>query len=545
MHIIIDKGGEIVFVDLILYNGNIYSMDEKETKYDGIAMKNGRIVFLGSSKDVESLAGKETETIDLKGKTVVPGFIDAHQHMLNFGFTLTYVDCDKHSIEEVAKALKEASVNAKPGEWIIGMGFNETKFKENRLPTLEDFKDIPNPVYISRYCLHTAVVNAVALAKAGIDETTENPFGGEIIKEENENPTGVLREKAMDLVKDVMPTITKEQMKNAYALAGSHYVSEGITGVHEAGMGFYTQSFDEFHVLQEMAQQNELQVRMVAMILVDFFIQAKDMQLLTGVGNEKFKIGAIKMFADGTLNGRTAAVKTEYIDPPGTRGILMMNKGDLEQKVMDAHLEGYQISIHAIGDEAIDQVITAYEKALTVYPRPNHRHRIEHSSLTSPDLLERIKALHVIPIPQPGLIHIAGDIYRQVLLPDVLSNFYPIKTFLDEGIKLPGSSDCPVVPSSPFFGMYGAMTRETKNQDVINPEQRISLYEAVKMYTSHSAYAGFTEDYQGTLEVGKLADAVVLPEGFMDFSAQTVKETAVEYTIIGGEIVYQKTNSHK
>jgi predicted amidohydrolase YtcJ len=531
--------------DLALINGQIISMDTQKNEYEGVAIKNGRIICMGSTQEIHGVIGEDTEIVDLNGKTVLPGFIDAHQHMLYLGFNLSYVNCNKESIDDLVNAIKERASVSNPTDWIIGIGFNEVKFKEKRLPRAEDFADIPNPIFIMRYCLHTAVVNQVSLSLAGINQTTLEPMGGEIIKDRHGTVTGVLREKAVELVKKVMPSYTRQEMKKALTLANNHYVSEGITAVHEAGMGFFTDSMDEFRVFQEMTFDESIQVRIYGMVLDKFFPIFKEAGLLMGFGNAKLKIGPMKMFSDGTLNGRTASVTEAYLDPAGTRGMMVLTKEELEEKVLQAHKEGYQISIHAIGDHAINQVITAYEKALTQYPRNDHRHRIEHCSVTTPLIIQRMKNLDLIPVLQPGILHIAGDVYRKVLKPHVLKGVYPIKTFFQEGICVAGSSDAPVVPSSPMFGMYVAMTRQTGENETIVPEQQISLYQAIKMYTVNAAFASFSEKDQGTLETGKLGDLVVLPQNFMSFSPEEVRDVKVEMTVIGGKVVFENNKIKK
>lgn len=528
--------------DLVLLNGEIISMDEKANKYQAIAIKNGKIIGLGDSNEIGSFISKETKIIDLEEKVVLPGFIDAHQHIVSKGFNLIHVDCNKSSICEVVKAIEERVEKAKPHDWIIGLGYDESKFEEQRSPNVDDFNHIENPVFINRFCLHTAVVNGAALSLANVDENTTIPGEGEIQIDKHGRLTGILREKAMDLIKKVMPPYTVEQIKEAISMASSHYLSKGITSVHEAGMGFYTDSNREFRALQEMSTDGSLRVRVYGMILDTFFEDAKAMGLVTGFGNDRLKIGSIKMFADGTLSGRTAAVTQPYLDPKDTKGMLMYSNKELEEKVMNAHKEGYQIGIHGIGDRCIEQIITAYEKAIAKYPRKNHRHRIEHTGLTTSKLLKQMKDLEIIPVPHPGIVHIAGDTYTKVLSESVIKGLYAIKSFFKEGLRPAGSSDAPVVPSSPLLGIYTTMTRMTVSGDIVTPEERISLYESLKMYTVNAAYASFSENELGTIEKGKFGDLVVLPKGFMNFTPEQIKNTEIEYTIVGGELSFENNN---
>ncbi|MGG3661083.1 amidohydrolase [Bacillus gobiensis] len=529
-----------MYADVVMYNGSIVSMDKNKREYEALAAKNGRIIGLGTKKDMEKWLGDQTVSIDLEGKTVLPGFIDAHQHMVNFGFYLSQVNCNVDSIKDLVNAVKEKAATLNKDDWVIGIGFNEEKLQEKRIPTAADFAEISNPVYILRNCLHTAVVNQTTLQLAGINENTSDVAGGEIVRDMNGRPTGILKEKAADIVKSILPPFTLDEIKDAITFADREYTSLGITGVHEAGMGFFTNSMNEFRAFQEMSIDRSLNVRVYGMILDSFFEAANELKLTTGFGNDKLKIGSIKMFSDGTLNGRTAAVSEEYLNPAGERGAMVISTEELEKKVLDYHREGFQVAIHAIGDRAILQVIAAYEKALNAFPRANHRHRIEHTSVTTPEIIERLSELKLIPVPQPSFLNAAGDVYNKVLQPKVTERLKPLKTFFERGIKAAGSSDCPVVTSSPLYGMYCAMKRETLKGTVLSPKERLSLEEALQMYTVNAAYAAFAEHEQGTLEIGKFADAVVLPKGFMSFSAEEVRDTAVEMTIIGGEIIYKK-----
>ncbi|MFM1652026.1 amidohydrolase [Brevibacillus sp. B_LB10_24] len=526
--------------ELVLINGRIVSMDAESREYEAVAMQHGRIVSLGPAREVLRAAGPAAEVVDLNGRTVLPGFIDAHQHMIYFGHHLSCVDCRRESIADMAEAIRARAKELEPTDWIIGQGFDETCFREKRLPTAEDLRGIPNPVYITRFCLHAAVVNQAGLAAAGIDETTSDPPGGELMRDEQGKLTGVLREKALDLIRHVLPPCTPDDMRKALTLADRRYISEGITTVHEAGIGFFTDSFEEFAVFQEMTRSEAIHVRVYGMVLDKFFPLVKAARMRFGLGDGRFKLGPVKIFSDGTLSGRTAAVSEEYLDPPGTTGMMVISADELQQKVLEAHLEGYQVSVHAIGDRAIDQVIAAYENALAICPREDHRHRIEHCAVTAPELIRRIKKLGLIPVPQTALLHTAGDVYRRVLKPHVLQGLYPYQTFFQEGVRVAGSSDCPVVPSSPLLGLYTAMTRQTTEGAAVVPEQQISLFQALQMYTVHAAYASFGEREIGTIELGKYGDLVVLPEGFMSFSPDEVKEAKVELTVIDGKIVFSR-----
>jgi hypothetical protein len=531
--------------DLVLSNGHVVSLDDDMNEYTAIAIKNGRIIALGFDDELEAITGNDTEKIDLEGKTVTPGFIDGHQHMIQFGFKLLYVDCGRDSIAEIVSAVEERAEKLNKDEWIIGLGFDDAKFKEGRMPHKDDFKHIENPVFITHYSYHHAVANETALASAKIDENTDAPVGGEIEKDASNKLTGVLVEKGMDLVRSIIPPVTNDELKKAIGLANNHYLSQGITAVHEAGMGHMTGSLREFQVFQELTKKDKLDVRVYGMVLDDFFEDVKNVHLVNGFGNEKLKVGSIKLFIDGTISGRTCAISEPYPGSKGSKGIWMMSEEEFEEKVIRAHRLGFQVAVHAIGDEGVNRVLNAFKKAQNLYPRSDCRHRVEHAGITSDAIIKKMKKLGVIPVPQPAFLYLNGDVYLQVLPPKLKDQLFRSKSFLDNGLTAVGSSDCPVVTSSVILGIYSLMSRKTEAGVVVSPEEKMSLTDALKMYTRNPAYAAFQENETGTLELGKKGDLTVLSAGFMRFSEDEIKETLVDMTIIDGKVVYRNKQLSK
>lgn len=518
----------------IYYNGEIISLDKTNAIYEAIAIKEERIIALGKFEELKKWVDSNTKFVDLKGKTALPGLIDAHQHLFHSGFNLLYIRCNQASIKEMVEEIHKKAKELKPSEWIIGWGYDEANFQEGRHPEKSDFKEIKNPIYISRYCEHTAVVNDAALHLTNITKQT-TVKNGEIVRNSSGEAIGVLKEEAIKLVKQIMPAYTKEQMKEALKLSIHENLSKGITSVHDAGLGFFSDSFEqEYTVLKDMAENKELSIRIYGMVLEKFFKEAiKKKQA------ENFKIGTMKLFADGTISGKTAAISIAY-NETNHNGMLVYTEEELTEKVMFAHKLGYQIAIHAIGDRAVEQVIHAYEKAILTHPRKNHRHRIEHSMITNESLLKKMKTLEIIPVLQPTLIYQAGDVYQENLHPTLYKQVFATKKMLNYYLFPAGSSDAPITPCSPFFAIYAAMSRKTKRGKVLAKENKISLEEALKMYTINAARASFDEENKGTLEVGKLGDMTIVPSGFMHFTEEKVKETTVEMTIIGGEIKYKR-----
>lgn len=524
--------------DTILFNGTVSTMDNQKTNHEAIAIKNGDIVALGNSKEIVLLANEATTMINLQGRTALPGFIESHQHLFATGAAFLYLNCKLDSIEAVVAAVRKKSQECGENDWIIGTEYYEGDFKEKRNLSKWDFADIKQPVLIIRYCHHTGVVNERVLKMMGINEHSVIP-DGIIVRNQKGEATGVLQEKAFDEAKKLLPAYTDELLIEAAKAANHYYIRNGITSVHEAGMGIFSGSLLEFDILQQMARDRELDVRIYSMILHDFFEQARDMKLLTGFGNDHLMIGSIKIFYDGTMGGSTAYVTKPY---QGTDqfGLTVIPKAELEESVLKAHQAGFQIAIHAMGDQAISDVIDTYEKALQQYPRSNHRHRIEHASIMNKSLIEKMARLGIIPTPTIPLVYTTGDAYLKTLNPDLRRYVYPNRTFFEQGIKPAGNSDSPVTPVSPFLGMYTAMTRRTKGGQVIAPEEAITLEQALEMYTINAAHASFEENRKGSLEIGKVGDLVVVEKGFMSFTADEVKDTEVDMTIIGGKVVYTR-----
>ncbi|HEU5140263.1 MAG TPA: amidohydrolase [Bacillales bacterium] len=524
--------------DLILKSGQIVSMDEDDRQHEALAVYDGKIIALGSDREVVSYEGHRTEVVDLNGKTVLPGFIDAHQHMISTGFNLRNVDCRVGSIKELVDKITTRAETCAPGEWVIGWGYDESRFAQKRHPSKADFAGIDRPVFVTHYSLHSAVANDAALEAAGISAETTVEHGM-IEKDEHGELTGRLTEDGLAMVKNSIP-YTIEQMKEALKLANDHYVKQGVTSVHEAGMGFFTGSFDEFRAFQETSRDGSRKVRVYGMVLDDFFEQALEARLTHGFGNDRLKIGAMKTFADGTVSGKSAAVTEPYTGEDGSYGELMQTDEEIGGKIVHAHRNGYQIAVHAIGDAAVEQVLNAYEHAMNEFPRSDCRHRIEHASVTRPDLIEKMRRLGIVAVPQPGLVHFAGEVHMEHLHPRLRDYVFASRSFMDSDLKVAGSSDSPITPCEPLLGIYTSISRKTANGNTILSDQKVTIREALEMYTKNAAYASFDEATKGTLEAGKLADLTVLPEEFLDFSADQIKETKVEMTIIGGEVVFKK-----
>lgn len=530
-------------VDLILVNGDVQTLDSKGTQAEAVAVRNGRIAAIGTTAEVKGLTHSKTEIIYLKGKTVLPGFIDAHNHMTMFGLLLSEINCQDGKIKSIAELLDEIACRTKqkrPGEWISAWGYDDTKFLEKRHPTRWDLDRFASehPVVCKRTCGHMMVVNSKALELAGITRETPDPPGGEISRDANGEPAGMLKETAQDIIKKAMPEPGTDTLREALKQAGALYNKEGITSVHEAGAGFTIPGPSEVRGFQSALIKGDLSVRVYMMVYTELLDELIQLGFHTGFGNDFLKIGCFKMFLDGGIGGKTAAMEEPY-EGDVTRGIIYESEESLTEKMRKAHQAGFQLGVHAIGDRALHVLLNAYEKILLEYPRQNHRHRIEHFTLSTPSIIERARKLNLLPVPQVGFIYYLGESWIENLGQHRVQDAFPLRSLLEAGFLPPGSSDRPVIPGNPLRGIEAAVLRRTFAGRTIAENQAVSVDQALRMYTNYGAYASFEEDRKGSIEVGKFADLVVLGSSPYQVLPQEISSIPVELTIVDGKVVYQ------
>lgn len=516
--------------DLALINGNIITISPSRPQVQAVAIKNSRVIKVGKNREIKSLIKESTEVIDLKGKTVLPGLIDTHIHIAGFGKALTKVNLrGVQSIKEMQEKLKKRVEKTEEEKWILGRGWDQDRLKDKRYPTRWDLDEVSpnNPVVFTRVCGHLCVVNSRTLEKASITAETTSPPGGEIDKDpKTGEPTGILRENAMDLVHGVMAEPIEQQRMEACGLACRKAVEAGLTTVH-----WIIHSPAEIHVIQKLRALNNLPLRVYILIPVEFLDHLLCLGLSTGFGDDMVRIGGVKILADGSLGARTAALHESYSDDSSTRGMMLYSEERLEALIMKTRRAGLQLAVHAIGDRAVDLVLTALEKALNEMPGKNHRHRIEHASVLSEKRIRRMKRLGVIASVQPHFV--VSDFWvADRLGPKRARWVYPFKTLIQAGVPIAGGSDCPVEPISPLLGIWAAVSRKSF------PEEQISVYEALRMYTIDAAFASFEEDVKGSIEVGKLADLVVLSDDPRKVPPDEIKDIVVEMTFVDGRMVY-------
>lgn len=473
-----------------------------------------------------------SEVYDITGKTIMPGLIDSHCHFLWMGVAMnTSVDLSyTTTISEALERVKERVQSAEPGEWIIGKGWDESKWAENRYINKDDLDSFSpyNPVILSRICGHLIAVNSKAMELAGITNDTQDIEGGHVDKDEHGENTGILRD-CRHLIMHVIPPTTKETKIEGLETASNFALGLGCTGIHDAGLGA-----EEVRVYQDALTQGKLKVRSYLMLGKEAAESAVKAGIATGFGNDMIRLGPIKLMMDGSLGARTAALFDPYEDDPSTKGLLLEKPETLTEQITKANDHEYQSATHAIGDLAVEYTLDAIQAALKKKPRKNHRHRIEHCEITSSQQIERIRDLGVVPDMQPNFIGEwsgPGSMYRQRLgeKRDRMSNQY--RAMLDEDIPLAFGSDG--MPFNPIYGIWSAVNHPIR-------QNRISLIEAVKCYTFNSAYAGFHEDYVGSIEVGKLADIAIFNGDLTEVPKEEIRDATCFMTLVNGKILYHK-----
>lgn len=536
------EGGGRLLADIVFVNGEVITVDRKNSVAEAMAVKGNLISAVGTNQEMEAFIGEDTKVVNLRGKSLLPGFIDSHIHLILYGVNQLAVSCKAEHIKSVADLLddlKKQAATIPNGEWIRAWGFNETAVKEKRYPTIAELDAISenHPIMITRTCSHISVVNRKALQIAGIDESTVNPPGGIIEKDEGGAITGKLIETAHMMIAE-RAGYTERELEKAVKIASEHFIAAGITSIHEAG----AHGPDSLRIMQQAVKQNDIRVRIYAMIgslnkSHEFVNKMVAAGVVTGTGDDRFKIGPAKLFTDGSSTGPTIATREPYSSDPGNFGILYYTEEEIYQVLGEAHAKGYQITVHAQGDKAIDMYLNCVEKALKESPRKDHRHRIEHAGISTPDLQRRMKQLGIIPIPNPPFPFEFGDIYIEHY-GERVNYMYAARDYIDNGILAAAGSDAPVTDHNPLLGIHVAVNRKSSSGASIGTAQSIRVLEAIRLYTWNGAYASFDEAIKGSIEVGKLADLVILNDSILKVKLNDIKELKVETTILNGEILY-------
>jgi predicted amidohydrolase YtcJ len=528
--------------DLLLFNGRVLTMDPSQPKATAIAIRGGKIAAVGTDAEAHEAAGTRADAIDLKGRTATPGLNDAHAHPMSVGFALAdlyLASPPNRSINDLVSLVAAETKRMAPGTWIVGRGYDQARLDEQRHPTRHDLDAVSpdHPVLLIRACHHIAVANSRALALANINASTPDPDGGTIDRDEHGEPTGVVRETAMEEVRSLIGKPSVDQMTEALILGGNAFLASGVTSTVEAGI-FRP---EEMHAYQQLHRTGKMPVRTYLMMIIDEMLEPlTNSGIQTGFGDRWLRIGPAKLFSDGSIGGRTARMSRPYAGEAENVGLWMLPPDELKQKVLRAHTAGFQVGIHAIGDAAIALVLDAYEEAMRADPRLDPRHRIEHCSIVDEYLLARIAKLGVIPIPGTSFLHAFRDAYVQNLGMDRLRFTYGMASYARHGIIAAASTDAPVVPTSATVGLLTMMTRLDSKGNPVWPEEAISLDDALRAYTVNGAYASFEENVKGTLKPGYLGDVTVFETDLHTIPAEAMGQVQVDLTIVEGNVAFDR-----
>jgi predicted amidohydrolase YtcJ len=521
--------------DLALTTGKVLTMNQSQPYAEAIAIKDDKIVQVGTNEEIEPWIGKNTKVVSLKGKTVVPGFIDTHIHVADFGRLLRWIDLSEAgSIKEMQESLRRHVAKAPKGKWLLGRGWNQTRFTEKRLPNRFDLDSVSpdNPVIFYQQNGQVCVVNSKALELAGVTRLTTVPPSGGIDRDaETGELTGVLRDNATNLIWAVIPEPSEEELVEAAGLACEKIVEAGVTSVH-----WMVLSSVEMRVIQRLRRENKLPLRVYVVVPASLLDDLSGLGSHLGLEDNMVRVGGAEIGADGYLAARTAALLQPYSDDPAASGRLLCTQEEMNAAAAKILKAGLQLVIHAVGDKAVDAALTTIEQISKETPRKDMRNRIEQAAVLNGELINRIKKQEVIVSVQPCVVASEFSVWSATerLGAERARWLYPLKTLLKEGIRVVGGSDCPMEPLSPLMGIQAAVTRE------VFPEERVTVDEVLRMYTINAAHSSNEENMKGSVETGKLADLVVLSRDPFSVLPSEIAGITVELTVVGGKIVYSK-----
>lgn len=536
-----------MFADIVLKNGVVVTVDSEDSICQAAAVKGSRIVYVGDNEGAQQWIGNDTKVIDLDGRALLPGFIDAHMHLGMRGQNAAVIiDCNSNdvtTIKGIQDKIREAASRAPKGTWIKATGYEQSKLKEGRHPTRDELDEAApdHPVQLTRCCLHMGVYNTLALEAGGI--TGPEMFApGEVVVDENGKMTGLLKESACTYMWDKV-VYTKEEYMRSFKAANDLLLSFGVTSMHDGS--FYGE--DTIGLYQEACREGLIKVRMYV-LLYHAYGKKKTIEWVNrfistgihgGLGDEHFRLGHVKILIDGSTSGPSCATKEPYSHDPSLKGIQIYTQEEADDIIIKAHNAGFNVTAHAVGDAAVDVILTSIERAMAQNPRPC-RHRIDHCGIVNEELLDRIQKAGIVTIPNPGFFNENAEIYVKYY-GDRVNYMFPLKSYLDRGITAALGSDAPVIEADPMIGIYGALARADKVSGTVAGEcQRIGIMDAIRMYTYNGAYASLEEDIKGSIEPGKLADLVVLSENILETPLERIKSVKADMTILDGEVVYER-----
>ena len=524
--------------DLILFNGNIVTVEPSMPKANAVAISGDRFTAVGGNEDVLNMAAGRAKKIDLAGRTVLPGFIDAHSHPAFAGLAhLKSVDADLRSIAAIQEAIRNRALKTPKGQWVTAFKYDDTKTSDGRRLNRQDLDEAApeHPVFVQHRGGHTAYVNSTALRVAKLSKESKDPAGGRLDRDPQTGElTGRLEEKAADLVESLIPAeVSAADRRDGVRLISEMMSRTGITSVHDA----YASPSD-LMAYQDAHQAGELRLRVYALIGHTHLEKMLAAGVRTGFGDDWVRVGAMKMTCDGSISERTARLSKPYAGRPDDFGIIVTEKPVLYERVRKAHENGWQIGSHAHGDVGIAMVLDVYEQVAREIPRRDPRFRIEHCTVINDSLVARMKSLGVIPNPFGTYVYYHGEKMREYGA-DRLQHMFAMRTFLDAGLRPTMTSDYPPGPFEPMMALQSMVTRTDIKGNVWGANQKISVEEAVRVGTMHGAYASFEERVKGSISSGKFADLVVVGRDPFKTPPSELIEIPVERTMVGGKWVWE------
>jgi predicted amidohydrolase YtcJ len=512
--------------DLILHSGKIYPEAGSRRRFEAIAVRKGRVANIGNNSRILALKSKSTETINLHGRTVLPGFHDSHIHLLNYGMLLRTLDLSHaRSIEEIKRQVKRWTAAAPRNAWVLGRGWDDEKLRERRYPTRDDL-DLASssPVFLKRICGHVAVANSAALSLARIDDRAVDPNGGQILRDSRGRLSGVLRETAIELVEKVVPE-SMDETKTALAQASRKLSKLGLTSLH-----CIISSLTELNALRDLKREQRIPQSIYAILPASLIDSLESLRHSEEEGGDHFRIEGIKLYLDGSLGARTAALNQPYHDDPTSSGMMTLSNRELRKLLSRAKASKFQLCIHAIGDRAVDLAVHLLGETFGTKGCKELRHRIEHASIVNSESMMKMRRLGIIASIQPRFVY-SDQWAEERLGRRRLPQLYPFRSMRKAGILLTAGSDCPVEDPNPFEGIWSAMARPGLSQ-----AERLTVNDVLTAYTKNPSYASFAENFRGTLAPGKAADMIVLDRDPHESSLEALRKIRVVRTIIEGRV---------
>jgi predicted amidohydrolase YtcJ len=531
-----------MYADLVLRGGKIVKMDEKETTAEAVAVKYGWIIAVGKDADVKELIGKKTKVIELKGRTVIPGLMDSHSHMADEGTgRIRFVDLSQEAgvknIKDIQERLAARAKKTKKGEWIFGYQEDDSKLAEKRHPTRWelDVASKDHPISVSTVGGHFSILNSRVYEMAGVTKEAKDPVGGKYDRDAKGELTGGAHEKALDILipAEAQQPTPEQSIEGAKSIL-QDCASVGLTCVYDLV------DKNQIRALIDLNTRGELPIRMRMDAIIDMFPQLNASGIHQMFGDDMLRLCGLKFFFDGAISARTAAVTEPYCDKPGFYGVMSTTREIAEDLLGKAYEAGYRVSCHANGDKAIAMYLDIMEKLQAKYPREDPRNRDIHCTVITPALVAKIKKLKILPTIFGPYPYYHGD---KLLVPfgaERLERMFAARTFLDASVKVAAHSDHPCAPYPPMMAIHAMVNRTTKAGKPIGQSQRITVMEALRLYTVNSAYQSFDEDRLGSIEEGKLADFVILGRDILTAPPAEIKDISIDATIVGGRVVHEK-----